>query len=143
MLMAASGCGALSGSLAVAYLGNIRRKGAWLLVAATAFGLLLCLFSTARSLPMAMALLAITGIAQAIYMALNTTLLQTLVPDQYRGRVMSVYLLTWGLVPLGTLPSGMIAQAFGAPAAIALGGAVCALFSLLTAARRPVLRGLD
>jgi MFS family permease len=143
MLMASSGVGALIGSLFVAYLGNIRRKGAWLLVAATSFGVLLCLFSTARELPVAMALVGVAGIAQAIYMALNNTLLQTLVPDHLRGRVMSVYMLTWGLMPLGTLPIGMIAQAFGAPVAIALGGGICALFSLLTALGRPILRQLD
>jgi MFS family permease len=143
LLLAASGTGALCGSLTVAYLGNIRRKGAWLLAAATAFGLLLGVFSTARTLPLAMLLVGFAGIAQAVYMALNNTLLQTIVPDQFRGRVMSVYMLCWGLMPLGTLPTGMIAQAYGAPVAVAIGGAICALFSLLTALGRPVLRQLD
>lgn len=143
LLLAASGIGAMTGSLTIAFLGNIRRKGAWLLVAATIFGLLLCLFATARSLPVALILMAITGVAQSVYMALNNTLLQTIVPDQYRGRVMSVYMLTWGLMPIGTLPVGIIAQHYGAPLAITLGGAVCALFSLITAIRRPVLRALD
>ena len=117
--------------------------GAWLLAAATAFGLLLGVFSTARTLPLAMLLVGFAGIAQAVYMALNNTLLQTIVPDQFRGRVMSVYMLCWGLMPLGTLPTGMIAQAYGAPVAVAIGGAICALFSLLTALGRPVLRQLD
>jgi MFS family permease len=134
--------GALCGSLTIAYLGSIRRKGAWLLTAATVFGLLLCLFSTARTLPVAMLLLALAGAAQAVYMSLNNTLLQMIVPDQFRGRVMSVYMLCWGLMPLGTLPIGLVAQAYGAPAAIALGGGICALFSLLTALKRPILRGL-
>ncbi|MCC6630059.1 MAG: MFS transporter, partial [Chloroflexi bacterium] len=142
LLLAASGAGALCGSLMIAYLGSIRRKGAWLLSAATAFGLLLVLFSTARTLPMAMGLLALAGAAQSVYMSLNNTLLQTIVPDQFRGRVMSVYMLCWGLMPLGTLPVGLIAQTHGAPVAVALGGAICALFSLLTAAKRPILRGL-
>jgi predicted MFS family arabinose efflux permease len=143
LLMGASGIGALAGSLLVAYLGTIRRKGAWLLGAAASFGLLLCLFSTARSLPVGMLLVGIAGVAQAVYMALNNTLLQTIVPDQFRGRVMSVYMLTWGLMPLGTLPAGFVADLYGAPASIALGGAICAFFSLLTALRRPVLRQLD
>jgi MFS family permease len=142
-LLAAVGGGALVGSLVVAYLGDIPRKGTWLLVAAAAFGLLLCLFSTARSLPVAMVLLGIAGVAQAVYMALNSTLLQTLVPDEFRGRVMSVYMLTWGLMPLGTLPSGVIAEHFGAPVAIGLGGVICAFFSAIVAVRRPVLREIE
>jgi predicted MFS family arabinose efflux permease len=143
LLLGSSGVGALAGSLLIAALGPLRRKGAWLLVAATAFGLLLCLFATARSLPMAMLLVGFAGVAQAIYMALNNTLLQTLVPDRFRGRVMSVYMLTWGLMPLGTLPVGLVAEHYGAPLAITLGGGVCALFSLLTALGRPLLRRLD
>jgi MFS family permease len=73
-------------------------------------------------------------------MALNSTLLQTLVPDEFRGRVMSVYMLTWGLMPLGTLPSGLIAEHFGAPLAIGVGGAISALVVVVVALRRPVLR---
>jgi MFS family permease len=143
ILMAASGGGALSGSLVIAFLGTVRRKGICLLAAATAFGLFLCLFATARSLPVAMVLVALAGVAQAVYMALNNTLLQTIVPDQFRGRVMSVYMLTWGLMPLGTLPIGMIASIYGTPAAVMLGGGICATFSLLTALGRPVLRRLE
>ena len=142
LLMGASGTGALSGSLTIAVLGNIRHKGRWLLAAAATFGALLAIFATARSLPVAMGLLAVAGIAQSIYMALNNTLLHSIVPDEFRGRVMSVYMLTWGLMPLGTLPIGYIAQVAGAPVAIAVGGGICAVFSLLTAATRPVLRDL-
>jgi predicted MFS family arabinose efflux permease len=143
LLLAASGIGALCGSLTIAYLGDIRRKGLWSLVAATSFGLLLCLFSTARSLPAAMLLVAVAGVAQSVYMSLNSTLLQSLAPDQFRGRVMSIYMLCWGLMPFGTLPVGMIAQAYGAPVAIALGGGICALFTLITAICRPMLRQLE
>ncbi len=143
ILMAASGGGALAGSLAIAFLGNVRRKGLCLLGAATSFGLLLCLFATARTLPVAMALAALVGIAQAVFMALNNTLLQTIVPDQFRGRVMSVHMLTWGLMPIGTLPIGMIASIYGTPTAVMLGGGICAVFSLLTAIGRPVLRRLE
>jgi MFS family permease len=143
LLLAASGVGALCGSLSIAYLGSIKGKGRWLLTASAVFGVMLGLFSLARSLPLAMFLLALAGAAQAVYMSLNNTLLQTIVPDQFRGRVMSVYMLCWGLMPLGTLPIGVIAQAYGAPVAVALGGAICTAFTLLTAVRRPILRQLD
>ena len=60
--------------------------------------------------------MGLIGVAQAIYLATNNTLVQLAVPDELRGRVMSVYMTTWGLMPLGALPQGILADWFGAPA---------------------------
>jgi fucose permease len=72
-------------------------------------------------------------------MATTNTLLQTMSPDELRGRVMSVFMLTWGLMPLGTLPAGAIASSLGAPFAVGLGGLICLVFVLLLTARQPKL----
>ena len=57
--------------------------------------------------------------AQAIYLASNNTLVQVATPDELRGRVMSVYMMTWGLMPLGSLPQGILADWLGAPIVVA------------------------
>ena len=64
--------------------------------------------------------MALIGVAQSIYLATNNTLVQLAVPDALQGRVMSVYMTTWGLMPLGALPQGILADWFGAP--VVLGG---------------------
>jgi predicted MFS family arabinose efflux permease len=122
MMMTAVGVGALIGSIAIASFGSSRSRGTVLLVAAWIFGFSLCLLGLTKSTPLAMLLLAGGGFANALLMSLNQTILQQTVPDHLRGRVMSVYMLTWGLMPLGTLPIGAIAQSHGTPVAIFIGG---------------------
>ena len=131
VMMTAIGVGALAGSIAIASFGTSKSRGTILLVAAGLFGLSLCLFALTKSVPLSLLLLAFGGFANALLMSLNQTILQQTVPDHLRGRVMSVYMLTWGLMPLGTLPIGMIAQSHGTPAAVFIGGIavyVCALW---------------
>ncbi len=140
MLMTAVGVGALVGSIAIASFGGSRARGAILLVAAGNFGLSLCLLALAKSAPLALLLLAAGGFANALLMSLNQTILQQTVPDHLRGRVMSVYMLTWGLMPLGTLPIGWIAQTHGTPAAIFFGGIVCYVVALWVFFFRPSFR---
>jgi MFS family permease len=140
MLMTAVGVGALVGSIAIASFGGSRSRGAILLVAAGIFGLSLCLLALAKSTPLALLLLAGGGFANALLMSLNQTILQQTVPDHLRGRVMSVYMLTWGLMPLGTLPIGWIAQTHGTPAAIFFGGIVCYVVALWVFFFRPSFR---
>ena len=63
---------------------------------------------------LSIAIMGLIGVAQAIYLAMNNTLVQLAVPDHLHGRVMSVYMTTWGLMPLGALPQGILADWFGA-----------------------------
>lgn len=142
VLMAAGGTGSLLASLGIAALGDVPGKGKWLLASALSFGVMLTLFAQSHWFLLSLALMAGVGASSAVYMAVNNTLLMLLTPDAMRGRVMSVYVMCWGLVPLGTLPEGVAASLWGAPAAIALGGAVCAAFVLLLAAKLPRLREL-
>jgi MFS family permease len=130
VLMTAMGVGALIGSFAVASRRNIERKSRITLICAAAFGTFLCGFALSPWLPLALVFLALAGGASAIYTTLNGTILQELAPDEYRGRVSSVYMVTWGMMPLGALPAGAVAEIWGAPVAVLGGGIICTVFCL-------------
>ena len=144
-LMSAVGVGAVMGALFVAWLGDFRRKGLLLLVAGAAFGLALVLFaflSSTGSFPLSLASLLLVGAASSAYMAVNNTLVQTIVPDEVRGRVMGLYMMTFGLNSFGTLPAGAVADSMGAPVAVGAGGVIIALFIVAVALTRPAVRNL-
>ena len=138
-LMGAAGVGSVVGTVALA-LAAPRRQGLMLFAALFAFGTLLVLFAMSTWLPASILLMGLIGMAQAVYMAANYTLLDVLVPDKLRGRVMSAYITTWGLIPIGTLPQGILVDRFGAPAVEAGAGVVCCAIVALLAARSPALR---
>jgi MFS family permease len=143
VLMMAAGMGSVAGSIGFTMAGNFRRKGAVQVTCIGLFGLSLLAFSFVSWLPGALALLACAGVSSSVYMATNMTLLQTLAPAELRGRIISVYMLSWGLMPLGTLPLGAIADSFGAPLAVALGGGLCALFALAMRILQPGILALE
>ena len=118
------------------------QQGRALLQSGAAFAALLVGFAATRSLGLALLLLALTGCAMIITTALANTILQTLVPDALRGRVMAFYALVFvGMAPLGAFQAGLVAEHRGAPAAIAVGGVVCLVAMGLAAWRAPELRG--
>jgi predicted MFS family arabinose efflux permease len=129
-LLAASGVGALTGSVIVASLSRLRRPATIQVGLAIALGLALALvgFSMTRSFPVALALLVVVGFLFSSFSALNNTLLMANTEPRLTGRVMSIYLLTWGAMPVGSLPLAWLADRAGAPIALALsGGLVTAL----------------
>lgn len=130
VLMACLGVGALAGSIGIASRRRIERKGRLTLLFAGMFGLALCGFAASPSMVVAGVFLALAGAMNALYSTLNSTLLQERCPDEYRGRVTSVYIITWGLMPLGALPAGAIAEVVGVPVTVFGSGALCALFAL-------------
>jgi MFS family permease len=141
LLMTAVGVGAMLGALGLALAGRRVRKGVVLLASGAAFGALLVLFAAARSFSLAFALLALTGCAMIITTALANTLLQTLVPDALRGRVMAFYAFVFvGMAPLGAFQAGLIAEHASAPFSTALGGAACLVAAAVAAWRVPTLR---
>ena len=124
-LMGAAGVGALIGIAIGASLARSRRKGWWLLVGGTTFGVFLILFAVVSDLELyvpAMAVLFIGDMALSIYLMLVLTTLQGMVPDGLRGRVMGIFTITWSLVPLGALVSSQIAHYQGPPVAVGVGG---------------------
>ncbi len=144
LLMTASGVGALSGSLAVAALGNrMRTFGNLQIITAALFGVMVSLFAFSPWMALSMLLVSFASGVSAVYMSLNNTVLQMSVSDEFRGRVLSVYLMTWGLMPFGTLPMGALAEAFGAPVAIAAGGLTSTALVIIIAMRLPSLRHMS
>ena len=140
LLMAAPGIGAVIGTLTIASLSGIRRKGPLLLGAIFSMGALLMLFSLSRSFWLSFALLIVIGAVQMAYLTTNQTLLQLIIPDQMRGRVMGIYMLNQGLLPAGSLFAGGMADFFGAPAAVFVMGSITCVMALAFGLRARSLR---
>ncbi len=133
VLMSASGTGAFIGALAVATYGHLfvpRRLalgGVWLF-AASLFALALT-----RNFYVALAFLFTAGFGMLLFFSTSNTLLQTIVPDEMRGRVMGVWSLVFGaMIPLGSLEAGAVAHWAGTPFALAFGAIICAVSALVT-----------
>ena len=145
-LSASTGVGALLGTIATASLGNFKRKGWLLLGGAVLFGTFLILFAVTSSffasMPLAMGLIFLAGASTSVYMITVMTTLQTLVPDELRGRVMGIYGMTWSLLPLGAMQAGVIAEFTSAPFAVALGGAAVIVFAVAMAMTNSQVRNL-
>jgi MFS family permease len=142
-LMAAAGVGALGGSLVIASLGDFRRKGTLLLTLALGFGLTLGFFGLSHNFGLSLVILVAVGAGGTGYMAVNNTLIQSNTPQEVLGRVMSIYMITFALMPLGTLPISAIAEAIGVGMAVAVGGAIIFIFTLAMIILRPSLRRLE
>ena len=121
--MGATGIGALLGGLTLASKRGVEGLGRWVWVAATAWGRRLILFSTSRHFWLSSCFLAPAGFAMLIQMGSCNTLVQVMVPDRLRGRVMGLYTMMFvGMAPVGALLAGLIAAKAGAPWTVALGG---------------------
>jgi MFS family permease len=142
-LQSARGVGALLSALLIATLSHYEIKGKLLTVGTLAFPVLLFLFSLVRWLPLSLLVMLGVGAALIQVMNLANALVQSLVPDRLRGRVMSVYGLTFfGLMPLGALWIGLAAQNLGEPIAVVLGAGLSMTVAVLVFARVPGLRRL-
>jgi MFS family permease len=142
-LMAASGLGALAGAVYMASRRTVLGLGRVIPIAAAMFGLGLVAFSLSRTVWLSLALMPPVGMAMMIQMASSNTILQTIVDEDKRGRVMSFYAMAFfGTVPLGSLMAGALATRIGAPNTILIGGLVCILGALLFLRELPVLGGL-
>lgn len=133
VLMSASGAGAFIGALVVATYGHLfapRRMalgGVWLF-AASLFAMALT-----RNFYVAMAFLFLAGFGMLLFFSTSNTVLQTIVPDEMRGRVMGVWSLVFGaMIPLGSVEAGAVAHWVGTPFALGFGAIVCAVSALVT-----------
>ncbi len=142
MLMGASGIGALAGTLILAAKREVRGLGRWIAFASFGFGASMILFASSRSYPLSIVLLIPVGFSMMLQMSASNTLIQTMVPDELRGRVMAVYsMMFMGMAPFGALVAGAMANHIGAPITVALGGLTCLAGSLVFGARWPNMRG--
>ncbi len=140
LLMSAASVGALIGSVGVAMAGRLPARGLIVLAAVIAAGVLLVVASTIRSMPPAMLVLGGLSACSAIVMILNQSIIQETVPNELLGRVMSVYLVTWGMMPIGAIPLGAIAASFGTPTAFVIGGTISAGLAMAMLALRSDVR---
>jgi len=139
-LMGASGLGAMCGAVVLALRESVRGLGRMLVLAGATFGLALIGFACSQNLYLSMGLLAVAGFGMMIQLASTNSLLQTLVDDDKRGRVMSFYVMAFmGTGPFGSLLAGWLARHLGAPAAVAIGGAGCVVSAAFFATRLPLL----
>ncbi|HKV72518.1 MAG TPA: MFS transporter [Gemmatimonadales bacterium] len=140
-LMAAVGLGAMLGALGLALVSDRVPKGRALMAGGVAFSILLSLFALSPWFSVSLGLLALTGCAMIVATALTNTLIQTLVPDELRGRVMGFYAFMFvGMAPLGAFQAGWLSEQIGAPHATAVGGLICLAAMLISWWKVPALR---
>lgn len=140
VLMGVTGLGSVIGALLVARSQRLATRPGVQVATALGFAAFVFAFAMTPLFLAAAAILFVAGLVSAAFMAINQTVLQLKVEDDVRGRVLSIYLLTWGMLPLGQLPIGALAQRVGAPAATATACGIAVLAVLLISARYPALR---
>jgi MFS family permease len=133
VLMSSTGIGALAGALGLARLGDFKFKGRFLVWSVFLFSISLIAFSLSKNYLFSVITLIFVGSCSVVPVALVNTLLQVNVPDEFRGRVMGLFMITFaGTVPFGNLISGAMAQSWGVSAALFICGLVClVLFGLI------------
>src|SRR4051812_24276287 len=125
-LMTASGVGALAGALYLASRRSVLGLGRAMVVSTAVFGLALTVFSQVRNLWLALAVLPFVGAGMMITMAATNTIIQTVVSEELRGRVMAFYTMAFlGTAPIGSLLAGVLADRVGPSTTILLGGTAC------------------
>jgi predicted MFS family arabinose efflux permease len=143
VLMMATGVGALIGTMYLASRHTVLGLGRRIAQAAIVFGVALVAFSTSSNLWLSLAILPFSGAGFIITLAATNTVVQTVVPETLRGRVMSLYTVAFlGTAPIGSLMAGIAAERIGAQATIAVGGVVCLLFGVWFYTTVPRLRAL-
>ena len=143
ILVAAPGVGSLISSLVMASLGDFRGKGKLMLGSGVVLGIALVLFANTQVFGLVLVLLAVVGATSNICMVTNRTLLQMNCDAPYLGRVMSAYMMMFGLTQLGTIPFGAFADRFGVPVVLAVLGALYVLAIVLIWVMQPRIRKLE
>jgi len=144
LLQSARGVGALGTALYLASLGRRRRSGRLLTLGSLVMPIALLAFSAARTLPLALSALVVVGAGLILFFNNANALVQTLADDGLRGRVMGAYSLTFfGLMPLGSLAVGTLAERFGEPWTVGMAAAVLLACAVIIHLAQPTLRTLE
>jgi len=141
ILMAGTGVGALLGAIYLASRKTVLGLGRWIAVATGLFGFGLIGFSFSRHLALSLPMLFVSGFGMIVGIAASNTILQTIAEEDKRGRLMSLYVVSFaGMAPFGSLLAGVLSSRIGAPATLAWCGAVCLLGGALFASQLKSLR---
>lgn len=143
ILVSFTGIGAMAGALTIAAMAHMQHRGRTMLLVMMMFGVMLLAFSQTETPWIAYALLLGVGAGQTTYMALNNTLLQTLSSDEMRGRVMSVFFLNRGMVPLGTIGAGFATEFIGVQWTVSVMSMILIALGVITYITVPRLRALQ
>ena len=131
VMMGTAGAGAFCGALLVAYLGDFRRKGWLVLGGSIFFGVFIANFAMSARFTLSLASLFGVGFSLVVCVSTINTLLQKLVTDEMRGRVMSMFILSFlGTMPIGNILAGSASHRFGVPHTLAAGGLVIVVFAI-------------
>jgi len=142
ILMGAAGVGALLGALTLAVRTGVKGLGRWVTVCCAGFGVSLILFALSKSFWLSVFLLLPVGYFIMLQMASSNTLIQVMVPDELRGRVMAVYsMMFMGMAPVGSVLGGALSDRLGAPLTIALGGLAAIAGAIWFGMQLPKIRG--
>ena len=140
-MMAFSGAGSVAGALVIAWKGRFRHMGRTLLIVQVLFGLIVAAFALSRTLWVSELLLFCAGVTAMLVTALTTSLVQLIVPDHLRGRVVSIYMVAFrGGMPLGSLASGFASNFVSVPAVLVINGALVSLVGIYFLLRSPSVR---
>jgi MFS family permease len=141
LLMAASGVGSLIAAVQLSLRREVRGLGQLVAIAPIIYGLGMIAFALSRSLWLSVVLLAVIGFGSLLQSAASNTIIQTLVPDEMRGRVMSIYIMSFlGMISFGNLFQGALVSFIGAPDTVIISGIICAVVAILYARQLPRLR---
>jgi MFS family permease len=141
LLMASAGFGSLCGALSIASRSSTRGLGRVVALSALTFGVGLMVFALSRAFWLSAALLFVVGMSMITQAASTNTLIQSMVPDALRGRVMAVYAMMFmGMSPIGALLQGALAERIGAPYTLVIGGFICVVGAIVFNIRLPALR---
>jgi MFS family permease len=143
LLYSADGAGAFIGVMIVAFMTRMRRRGNMVLLFVTLFAVVQILFALAPNLWVGMILIFVLGGVGALYATLADTLIQTVIEDEYRGRVMAVYSTFWGLTPIGYLQAGFVASVWGTQTAIFVNGVIVLVYAIGLVRWAPEVRRLN
>ena len=130
-LLLSAGVGGLVATLAIASLGSRVHPTRFLVVSGIGFGLALFALSRVTWFPGAALTIGLIGAFRLVFDVMSTTLIQSLAEDQFRGRVMSIYMFSWGMTALGALQMGALGQSLGVSFALGLGGLVVAVATVI------------
>ncbi len=140
---ATMGIGAIIGSLVLAPLGDAHNKGHWQFAMCMAWGVFICVFSLTSEFLLALATVALVGFASSVFMSMNRSLIQLRISQQMRGRVMSIDMMSHGLMPLGILPIGWISDHYGIRNGLLAAGAILAVMSVVMWLLLKTVRRID
>ena len=142
VLVSAMGGGAIVGSMIMATMGDMKRKGLWLVISSLGWAGATAAFGIGSSVAWALLAIALIGLISAWNMSLNRGLLQHTVDAHMRGRIMSIDMMFHGLMPIGVFPISWVAEAYGVGTALTVSGIAFGALVVLSYLLSPAVRGM-